>query len=122
MHLLWSDLRDSITSRPGTDIAFDLVQSTTIHNEDGSAAHLAAGVTDFIAGVFPAIAREKLMEHVGLVFTDPAEAALKDAVTVMESRDVEKGWEMAGWEYRLLCAYPNADLPGHFYTIVATIR
>ncbi|KAI1792746.1 hypothetical protein LXA43DRAFT_1004889 [Ganoderma leucocontextum] len=107
---------------PGTDIAFDRVQSTTIHNEDGSAAHLAADVTGFIADSFPAVARERLAKRIGLAFTGPAKDALKGVLTRMESRDEELGWERAVWEYRLLCAYPNADLPGHFYTLVTTIR
>ncbi|PIL28912.1 transporter [Ganoderma sinense ZZ0214-1] len=122
VHLVWSDLRDSISSRPGTDIAFDLVQSTTIHNDDGSVTHLAADVTEFLADLFPAVAREKLMDRVGAVFAGGPSKAGDGTVTVMQSRDEEGGWERTGWEYRLLCAYPNVDLLDHFYTIVATIR
>nr|VWO97092.1 Ca/Cm-dependent protein kinase B [Ganoderma boninense] len=120
--LIWSDLRDSISTRPGTDIAFDLVQSTTIHNEDSSTAHLAAGATKFIVGSFSAIAQEKLMDLVGLAFADGSAKAAGGAMTVMQSKNEDEHWERTGWEYRLLCAYPNADLPGHFYTVVATIK
>ncbi len=122
VHFIWSDFRNSITTRPGTDIAFDRVQSTTIHTEDNSPAVLAAKVTDFIADSFSAAAREKLAEHIRRAFTDPSKDASKGVLTTMASHDEDKGSDKTGWEYRLICAYPNANLPDHFYSLVTTIK
>ncbi|KAI1798345.1 hypothetical protein LXA43DRAFT_1088452 [Ganoderma leucocontextum] len=73
VHFKWSGFRNSITSRPGTDITFDRVQSTTIHSQDNSAADPAAKVTGFIADSFPALAREQLTKRTNLAFADPSE-------------------------------------------------
>ncbi|KAI1798201.1 hypothetical protein LXA43DRAFT_979223 [Ganoderma leucocontextum] len=122
VHFTWSDFRNSITSRPGTDVAFDRVQSTTIHAEDNSPAVLAAKVTDFIADSFSAVARAKLTEHIRRAFADPSKDEDKGVLTSMQSHDEDKGSDTTGWEYRLICAYPNADLPDHFYSLVTTVN
>ncbi|KAM5534738.1 hypothetical protein V8D89_011602 [Ganoderma adspersum] len=120
---IWSDFRTAITTRPGTDIAFDRVQSTTIRAaEDESAAALAAKVTAFIADSFPAVAREQLAERVELAFSKPSEDESKGVLTSIRSHDAEKGSDKTGWEYRLICAYPNADLSTHFYALVTTVK
>ncbi|PIL27371.1 hypothetical protein GSI_10518 [Ganoderma sinense ZZ0214-1] len=75
-HFIWSDIRTAVTTRPGTDIAFDRLQSTTIRaTEDASepAADLAAKVTAFVADSFPALAREQLSERVEVAFAYPSE-------------------------------------------------
>ena len=120
---IWSDFRTAITTWPGTDIAFDRLQSTTIRAaEDESAADLAAKVTAFVADSFPDVAREQLAERVDGVFADPAEDASKGVLTSIKSHDAAKGSDKTGWEYRLICAYPNADLPGYFYALVTTVK
>nr|VWP01322.1 Pst2p [Ganoderma boninense] len=122
---IWTDFRTAITTRPGTDIAFDRVQSTTIRAaEDASepATDLAAKVTGFIAGSFPAVAREELAERVEAAFADPSEDESKGVLTSVRSHDAAKGSDKTGWEYRLICAYPNADLPDHFYALVTTVK
>nr|VWO94888.1 N/A [Ganoderma boninense] len=122
VHFIWNDFRDSITTRPGTDIAFDRVQSTTIHAEDNTPAVLAAKVTEFVGNSFSAVPREELAKHVGRAFSDPAKDISKGVLTKMASHDQAKGLDKTGWEYRLICAYPNADLPDHFYSLVTTIK
>ncbi len=127
-NFIWSDFRTSITTRPGTDIAFDRLQSTTIRaaedaSESESAADLAAKVTGFVADSFPAVARAQLAERVELAFADPSEDEAKGVLTALRSwHDAEKGSDKAGWEYRLICAYPNADLPNRFYALVTTVK
>ncbi|KAM5534718.1 hypothetical protein V8D89_011582 [Ganoderma adspersum] len=120
---LWSDFRTAIMTRPGTDIAFDRLQSTTIRAaEDESAAALAAKVTAFVADSFPDVAREPLAERVERVFADPSADESKGVLTAIRSHDAAKGSDKTGWEYRLICAYPNADLPGYFYALVTTVK
>ncbi|PIL27509.1 transporter [Ganoderma sinense ZZ0214-1] len=122
VHFIWTDFRNSITTRPGTDIAFDRVQSTTIHAEENTPAVLTAKVTEFVGDSFSAIPREKLAEHIGRAFADPFKDASKGVLTTMASHDQAKGLDKTGWEYRLICAYPNADLPDHFYSLVTTVK
>ena len=120
---IWSDFRTAITTWPGTDIAFDRLQSTTIRAAEGeTAADLATNVTAFIADSFSAVAREQLSERVELAFADPSEDESKGVLTSIKSHDAAKGSDKTGWEYRLICAYPNADLPGYFYALVTTVK
>lgn len=122
VHFVWTDFRHSIATRPGTDIVFDRVQSTTIHSEDNSPAVLAAKVTEFIGDSFSAITRDKLAEHIRPAFADPSKDVSKGVLTTVASHDEDRGLDKTGWEYRLICAYPNADLSDRFYSLVITIR
>ncbi|PIL27517.1 transporter [Ganoderma sinense ZZ0214-1] len=122
IHFIWTDFRNSITTRPGTDIAFDRVQSTTIHAESNSPDVFATKVTDFIADSFPGVVRAQLTQHVRNAFVGPASYASLGALTTTASHDVDKGLDKTGWEYRLICTYPNADLPDHFYSLVTTVK
>ena len=40
----------------------------------------------------------------------------------MASYDEAGGLDKTGWEHRLICAYPNGDLPDHFYSLVTTVK
>ena len=89
---MWSDFRTDIMTRPGTDIAFNRLQSTTIHASEGASdpeADLARKVMAFISDSFPVVAREQLGERIEIAFGDPTENESQGVITLMKSYDGE---------------------------------
>ena len=76
----------------------------------------------FISDSFPVVAREQLGERIEIAFGDPTEDESQGVLTSMKPHDAEKGSDKTGWEYRLICAYTNADLVDCFYALVTTVK
>ncbi|KAJ4491184.1 volvatoxin A2 precursor [Lentinula edodes] len=118
----WDEFLASINSYKGDDLTFDKYQNNTINQQTATVSVMVGKIVDFLSVVLSVALSEKdidaLTKNIQTTFTNLKEAkdhGWADFSTSSTSSN-------SSWEYRVLFAFPNPDLPDFFYSLVTTIK
>ncbi|PIL27508.1 transporter [Ganoderma sinense ZZ0214-1] len=101
----WGGFKDAVVAHPGTDLAFDKLQATSITNQTASVDDMASKIAQFLVDTFALKANN----------TDGLRAQINSASYHNEGHG-------SSWEYRIVFALPNPDHADWFYSVVSTIK
>ena len=115
----WGGFKDAVVAHPGTDLAFDKLQATSITNQTTSVDDMAGKIAQFLVDTFA----------LKVANQDSLKAQINSAFNNMEKEE-HSGWfssyknegHGSSWEYRIVFALPNPDHPDWFYSVVSTIK
>ena len=115
----WGAFKDAVVAHPGTDLAFDKLQATSITNQTASVDDMAGKIAQFLVDTFALKSNN----------TDGLRAQIDSAFNNLDKQE-SSGWfssyENSGhgssWEYRIVFALPNPDHADWFYSVVSTIK
>ncbi|KAJ3867493.1 delta-endotoxin CytB [Lentinula novae-zelandiae] len=106
----------------GDDLTFDKYQNNTINQQSATVSTMVDKIVDFLRVVLSiALSKEDinaLATNIQTTFTNLKRA--KDHGWADFS--VNHSSSNSSWEYRVLFAFPNPDLPDFFYSLVTTIK
>ncbi|PIL27370.1 transporter [Ganoderma sinense ZZ0214-1] len=115
----WGGFKDAVVAHPGTDLAFDKLQSTSITNQTASVDDMAGKIAQFLVDTFALKSNN----------TDGLKAQINSAFNNLNKKE-SSGWfssyknegHGSSWEYRIVFALPNPDHADWFYSVVSTIK
>ncbi|PIL27518.1 transporter [Ganoderma sinense ZZ0214-1] len=115
----WGGFKDAVVAHPGTNLAFDKLQATSITNQTASVDDMASKIAQFLVDTFALKANN----------TDGLRAQINSAFNNLEKKE-NSGWfssyhnegHGSSWEYRIVFALPNPDHADWFYSVVSTIK
>ncbi|KAM5534739.1 hypothetical protein V8D89_011603 [Ganoderma adspersum] len=115
----WGGFKDAIVAHPGTDLAFDKLQSTSITNQTASVDDMSSKIAQFLVDTFALRSNN----------TDGLKAQINSAFNNLDKKE-KSGWfssyknegHGSSWEYRIVFALPNPDHADWFYSVVSTIK
>ena len=115
----WGGFKDAVVAHPGTDLAFDKLQSTSITNQTASVDDMSSKIAQFLVDTFALKSNNQ----------DGLKAQINSAFNNLDKKE-SSGWfssyknegHGSSWEYRIVFALPNPDHADWFYSVVSTIK
>ncbi|KAJ3878657.1 delta-endotoxin CytB [Lentinula edodes] len=118
----WDQFLDGINSYKGDDLTFDKYQNNTINQQSATVSIMVDKIVDFLRVVLSVALSEEdisaLSKNIETTFTNLKEAKDNGWADFSTSSSSSN----SSWEYRVLFAFPNPDLPDFFYSLVTTIK
>ncbi|KAJ4501378.1 volvatoxin A2 precursor [Lentinula lateritia] len=118
----WDQFLDGINNYKGDDLTFDKYQNNTINQQSATVSTMVDKIVDFL----------RVVLSIALTKEDIDALAKNIDTTFRNLRNAkDRGWadfstshssSNSSWEYRVLFAFPNPDLPDFFYSLVTTIK
>ncbi|KAJ3893047.1 delta-endotoxin CytB [Lentinula edodes] len=106
----------------GDDLTFDKYQNNTINQQSATVSTMVDKIVDFLRVVLSiALTKEDidaLTKNIDTTFRNLREAKDHGWADFSTSNSSSN----SSWEYRVLFAFPNPDLPDFFYSLVTTIK
>ncbi|KAJ3814069.1 delta-endotoxin CytB [Lentinula aff. lateritia] len=111
-----------LLTRLGDDLTFDKYQNNTINQQSATVSIMVDKIVDFLRVVLSVALSEEdisaLSKNIETTFTNLKEAKDNGWADFSTSSSSSN----SSWEYRVLFAFPNPDLPDFFYSLVTTIK
>ncbi|GAW06465.1 volvatoxin A2 precursor [Lentinula edodes] len=118
----WDQFLDGINNYKGDDLTFDKYQNNTINQQSATVSIMVDKIVDFLRVVLSVALSEEdisaLSKNIETTFTNLKEAKDNGWADFSTSSSSSN----SSWEYRVLFAFPNPDLPNFFYSLVTTIK
>ncbi|KZT27157.1 volvatoxin A2 precursor [Neolentinus lepideus HHB14362 ss-1] len=117
----WKGFQEAINSYKGDDLTFDKFKSNKINQSEATVSTMVDKIVAFL--------RDALSVALSAKDVIALRANIESTFTNLEEAK-ERGWadfsssssgHNSSWEYRVLFAFPNEDLPNFFYSLVTTI-
>ncbi|THU89956.1 volvatoxin A2 precursor [Dendrothele bispora CBS 962.96] len=118
----WSGLQNAINAYKGDDLTFDKFKENTINQSEATVSTMVDKIVDFLRIVLSVVLNPQdvaaLRKNIETTFTDLKTAKDNGWADFSKSSSGQN----SSWEYRVLFAFPNPDLPDFFYSLVTTIK
>jgi hypothetical protein len=105
----------------GDELTFDKVQDNTINQQEATVKVMVDKITKFLSEALSVALSAKDIEalaaNIETTFTNLKSASETGFASFHKSSSASN----SSWEYRVLFAFPNEDLPTDFYSLVTTI-
>ncbi|KAJ3814067.1 delta-endotoxin CytB [Lentinula aff. lateritia] len=106
----------------GDDLTFDKYQNNRINQQSATVSTMVDKIVDFLCVVLSVALTEKdisaLSKNIETTFTNLENARDNGWADFSMSSSSSN----SSWEYQVLFAFPNPDLPDFFYSLVTTIK
>lgn len=118
----WQGFLDAINAYRGSDLALSKYQNNSIHQQTATVEVMVNKIVDFLRSALSVVLTsteiEALRANVEATFTN-LETATDEGWASFSYNNIAQN---SSYEYRVLFAFPNADLPDWFYSLVTTIK
>ncbi|TFK50726.1 volvatoxin A2 precursor [Heliocybe sulcata] len=118
----WEGFHNAINNYKGDDLTFDKYKSNKINQSEATVSTMVDKIVGFLKDALSVVLTEKdvlaLKANIEATFTNLQEAKENGWADFSKSSSAEN----SSWEYRVLFAFPNPDLPSFFYSLVTTIK
>ncbi|KAJ3910734.1 delta-endotoxin CytB [Lentinula edodes] len=118
----WDQFLNGINSYKGDDLTFDKYQNNRINQQSATVSTMVDKIVEFLCVVLSIALTKKdisaLGKNIETTFTNLEKAKDNGWADFSKSSSSSN----SSWEYRVLFAFPNPDLPDFFYSLVTTIK
>ncbi|EPQ51531.1 delta-endotoxin CytB [Gloeophyllum trabeum ATCC 11539] len=118
----WENFHKAINDYKGDDLTFDKFKSNKINQQTATVSTMVDKIVTFLRDALSVVLSAKditaLTASITTTFTNLKEAKDNGWADFSKSSSAEN----SSWEYRVLFAFPNPDLPDFFYSLVTTIK
>jgi len=118
----WGAFQKAVSDYKGDDLTFDKFKSNRINQSESTVKVMVDKIVAFLRDVLSILLPESeilaLAATIESTFTNLKNAQSNGWADFSKS----KSGENSSWEYRVLFAFPNPDLPDFFYSLVTTIK